>query len=72
MNEAEGDIKGPNNLQLIGGPLLLLEMIYPEPQNTPEVSPAINVPNFPEGKRPKSTDVGPWYGVYHNCGKKQL
>ncbi len=24
----------------------------------------MNVPNFPEGKRPKATDVSPWYGVY--------
>ncbi len=38
--------------------------IYPEPQNAPDVSPGMNVPNFPEGKRPKATDVSPWYGVY--------
>ncbi len=24
----------------------------------------MNVPNFPKGKRPKATDVNPWYGVY--------
>ncbi len=24
----------------------------------------MNVPKFPEGKRPKATDVSPWYGVY--------
>ncbi len=61
-------------------------LIYPEPQNAPDVSPGINpipnsprenhalpvqnswngvnVPNFPERKRPKATDVNPWYGVY--------
>jgi len=38
--------------------------VYPEPQNAPDVSPGMNVPNFPEGKRPKATDVSPWYGVY--------
>ncbi len=24
----------------------------------------MKVPNFPEGKRPKATDISPWYGVY--------
>ena len=24
----------------------------------------VNVPNLPEGQRPKATDVSPWYGVY--------
>ena len=24
----------------------------------------VNVLNFPEGQRPKATDVSPWYGVY--------
>ncbi len=38
--------------------------VYPEPQNAPDVSPGMNVPNFPEGKRPKATGVSPWYGVY--------
>ncbi len=38
--------------------------IYPDPQNAPDVSPGMNVPNFPEGERPKATDVSPWYGVY--------
>ncbi|MGH7771968.1 MAG: hypothetical protein ACREQA_06985 [Candidatus Binatia bacterium] len=26
----------------------------------------VNVLNFPEGQRPKATDVSPWYGVYHH------
>ncbi len=47
--------------------------VYPEPpveslqverQNAPDMSPGMNVPNFPKGKRPKATDVSPWYGVY--------
>ncbi len=38
--------------------------VYPEPQNALDVTPGMNVPNFPEGKRPKATDVSPWYGVY--------
>ena len=38
--------------------------IYPVPQNAPHVSAGMNVPNFPEGQRPKATDVSPWYGVY--------
>jgi hypothetical protein len=24
----------------------------------------VDVLNFPEGQRPKATDVSPWYGVY--------
>lgn len=35
-------------------------MLYPVPPNAPHV----NVPNFPEGQRPKAADVSPWYGVY--------
>jgi hypothetical protein len=38
--------------------------VYPVPQNAPYVSAAMNVPNHPEGQRPKATDVSPWYGVY--------
>jgi len=38
--------------------------VYPEPQNAPDVSREMNVPNFPEGKWPKAMDVSPWYGVY--------
>ncbi len=41
-----------------------LHPIYPEPQNARDVSPGMNVPNIPEGKRPKATDVSPWFGVY--------
>jgi hypothetical protein len=26
----------------------------------------VNVPNFPEGKSPKATNVSPWYGVYQS------
>ena len=42
----------------------LLFTIYPVPQNAPRVSAGMNVLNFPEGQRPKATDVSPWYGVY--------
>ena len=28
------------------------------------MSAGMNVLNFPEGKRPKATDVSQWYGVY--------
>ncbi len=38
--------------------------IYPGPQNSPDVSAGRNVLGFPEGPRPKATDVSPWYGVY--------
>jgi hypothetical protein len=38
--------------------------IYPVPQNAPCVSAGINVLNTLQGKRPKATDVSPWYGVY--------
>ncbi len=46
--------------------------IYPGPQNAPDVSAGMNVLGFPEGPRPKATDlsagaqagVSPWYGVY--------
>jgi len=38
--------------------------IYPVPQNAPHVSTGMNVLDFPEGHRPKATDVSPWYGVY--------
>ncbi len=38
--------------------------IYPVPQNAPHVGAGINVPNFPEGQRPKARDVSPWDGVY--------
>ncbi|MBI2087475.1 MAG: DNA polymerase III subunit alpha [Deltaproteobacteria bacterium] len=38
--------------------------VYPVPQNAPHVSAGMNVPNYPEGQRPKATDVSPWYGVY--------
>ncbi len=44
---------------------LVSYLIYPEPQNALDVSPGMKVPDFPEGKRPKATDVSPWYGVYH-------
>ena len=38
--------------------------VYPVPQNAPHVSAGMNVLNFPEGQRPKATDVSQWYGVY--------
>ncbi len=68
---------------LAGIPALFLRMdpqtssrasttIYPGPQNAPDVSAGRNVLGFPEGPRPKATDlsagaqagVSPWYGVY--------
>ncbi len=39
-------------------------LIYPVPQKAPHVSAGMNVMNFPEGQRPKATNVSPWYGVY--------
>ncbi len=42
-----------------------LSNFYPEPHNAPDVSPGMNVPNLPEGKRPKATDLCPWYRVCH-------
>ncbi len=38
--------------------------LYPVPQNAPHVSAGMNVLEFPEGPRPKATNVSPWYGVY--------
>ncbi len=38
--------------------------LYPVPQNAPHVRAGMNVLSFPEGQRPKATDVSPWYGVY--------
>lgn len=38
--------------------------VYPVPQNAPHASAGMNVPNFPQGQRPKATDVSRWYGVY--------
>jgi len=38
--------------------------VYPVPQNAAHVSVGMNVPDFPDGQRPKATDVSPWYGVY--------
>ena len=38
--------------------------LYPVPQNAPHISVEMNVPNLPEGKCPKATDVSLWYGVY--------
>ncbi len=32
----------------------------------------MNVPKFPEGKRPKATDVSPWYGVYLDVWPRDL
>ena len=26
----------------------------------------VNIPNIPEGQRPKAIDVSPWFGVYLN------
>ncbi len=46
--------------------------LHPEPQNASDVSPGMNVPNFPEGKRPKATDVSPWYGVYQSQETKVM
>ncbi|TAK07944.1 hypothetical protein EPO44_03270 [bacterium] len=53
---------------------------YPVPQNAPHVNAGMdpervrlarkrgsfgmNVLSLPEGKRPKATDVSPWYGAY--------
>jgi hypothetical protein len=41
-----------------------MRSLYPVPQKAPHVSAGMNVPNFPEGQRPKATDVSTWYGVY--------
>ena len=41
-----------------------MRSLYPVPQKAPHVSARMNVPNLPEGQRPKATDVSPWYGVY--------
>ncbi|HZD40741.1 MAG TPA: ATP-dependent Clp protease proteolytic subunit, partial [Terriglobales bacterium] len=41
-----------------------ISFVYPVPQIAPSVSAGTNVPNSPEGQRPKATDVSPWYGVY--------
>ncbi len=38
--------------------------VSPVPPNAPDVSPGMNVSNFPEGKCTKATEVSPWYGVY--------
>jgi len=46
-------------------------LIYPVPQNAPYVSAGMNVPNIPEGQRPKATDVSPWYGVYLTIKKSR-
>ena len=38
--------------------------VYPVPQKAPCVTVGMNVPTSLYGKRPKATDVSPWYGVY--------
>ncbi|MBI4487582.1 MAG: TIGR04283 family arsenosugar biosynthesis glycosyltransferase [Deltaproteobacteria bacterium] len=53
-----------NEEKTIGSTLEALRRLYPVPQKAPHVSAGMNVPNFPEGQRPKATDVSPWYGVY--------
>src|SRR3990172_5238879 len=41
--------------------------LYPVPQNAPHVSAGMNVLNFPEGQRPKTTETSPWYRVYRTA-----
>lgn len=47
-------------------------MLYPQPQNVPDVSRGMNVGKSPKGNGPKATDVSQWYVVYpipHNVSQ---